>query len=500
MAFSHAPRHRLGVTSAVLLLAAPLLVVTPASGQDALRQSPPAILDAPAKKNAKERDEARRQQGNLVGHGGPVKSLSLDVQSGRILTGSFDYAMMAWDLSGDIPTRIRRFDAHNGTVNAVTFLPGGKAALAGVDDGTAHLWDVETGEIIHRFAGHKGKIVGLALSPDGRWAATASWDHTVRVWDLEKREAGPVLKGHSGPVNAVAFSSNGDVVYSASADGTIGIWSRSDGSFKRPLYKHGWGINVLHRLPVTDQLVFGALDGSIAIVDGHTGALVRELPAHARPVLALAVLEKPGLIASASADGVIRVFRAADGSTVAEHSNPYGLVWSLAFRADGQSLYFGGLDDFAQLWRIGARDAGAEMASSPLPRRFQKEGKGDSLLDIGELQFARKCSVCHTLTPDGANRAGPTLHGVFGRRIGTLPGYPFSDALKKLEIVWSAETIDKLFALGPDEFTPGSKMPLQVMTDAKQRAALIAYLEAATAPPRKPSGPTDQRAPTSKVP
>ena len=38
----------------------------------------------------------------------------------------------------------------------------------------------------------------------------------------------------------------------------------------------------------------------------------------------------------------------------------------------------------------------------------------------GERQFARKCSVCHTLKADGKRRAGPTLYGVFGRRAGTL--------------------------------------------------------------------------------
>ena len=87
-----------------------------------------------------------------------------------------------------------------------------------------------------------------------------------------------------------------------------------------------------------------------------------------------------------------------------------------------------------------------------------------------------------TLAPDGRNRAGPTLYGVFGRRIATLPGYPYSEPLKKLDIVWNETTIARLFEIGPHEFTPGSKMPLQKITDAKQRDALIAFLKQATAP------------------
>uniref|UniRef100_UPI00397C5CF1 c-type cytochrome n=1 Tax=Salmonella sp. SAL4443 TaxID=3159898 RepID=UPI00397C5CF1 len=61
----------------------------------------------------------------------------------------------------------------------------------------------------------------------------------------------------------------------------------------------------------------------------------------------------------------------------------------------------------------------------------------------------RACVACHTLTPDDGNRAGPTLAGIFGRRIATLPGYDFSEALKKLDIVWTPETVAKLFELGP---------------------------------------------------
>jgi cytochrome c len=238
---------------------------------------------------------------------------------------------------------------------------------------------------------------------------------------------------------------------------------------------------VLARLPGTEQVVFGALNGSAAIVDGDKGDVIRQLPAHERPVLSLAVLEKPGLIAIGGGDGVIRVLRSGDGSTIQEYRNPYGPVWALAFVANGTALYYGGLDDFATLWRIAPRDP-FEAIDSPFPRRFQVRIKADSRLAAGELQFARKCSVCHTVQADGSNRAGPSLHKVFGRRIGTLDGYPYSDALKKLDIVWTAETIGKLFELGPEAFTPGSKMPLQKMTSPAQREALIAYLKLATEP------------------
>lgn len=77
-------------------------------------------------------------------------------------------------------------------------------------------------------------------------------------------------------------------------------------------------------------------------------------------------------------------------------------------------------------------------------------------------------------------RAGPALAGLFGRRVATLPGYNFSPALKKLDIVWTAETVSKLFELCPATFTPGTKMPEQKITSAQDRLALVGFLEKAT--------------------
>ncbi len=456
-----------------------------------------ATVPADAQTNARPSTAERRvQAGNLVGHGGPVKTIRIDPATGRILTGAFDYAMTAWwDEAGTI--RSRRMDDHKGAVNAVAFGGATNAvasatratpsdeitALAAGDDFAVTVWSLPKGEKRHVFTGHTGKIVGLAVSPDGTTAASASWDRTARLWDLARLRPGPLLEGHTGPVNAVAFAQDGTRVFTASADGHIRAFDAATGILDRAILSHGWGINVLERMPGTDRLLFGAVNGSVAIIDSTTGAIVSELPAHARPVLAVAALAKPGLVATAAGDGVIRVMRADDGAVIADYKNPFGPVWALAFAADGQALYYGGLDDFVTLWRFTPQTS-VGPDHSPEQRRFQLKAASNDELAQGEQQFARKCSVCHTLTPDGGNRAGPSLHRLFGRRIATLAGYPFSEPLRQMSLVWTEETVSKLFEVGPEVLTPGSKMPLQQMTDKAQRDALIAYLKLATlAPP-----------------
>jgi len=122
--------------------------------------------------------------------------------------------------------------------------------------------------------------------------------------------------------------------------------------------------------------------------------------------------------------------------------------------------------------------ATGEPIGSPAPAAAVATG-GVSTGDRGAELF-RACSACHTLAADAENRAGPSLHKVFGRRIATLPGYNFSEALKRLDIVWNAETIGRLFEIGPSRYTSGTKMPEQVIADPVDREALTRFLEQAT--------------------
>ena len=414
---------------------------------------------------------------DLKGHGGPVKTVSVAPDGSRALTGSFDYSMIFWVLDGEQSALLKRFDDHDGAVNATAFTPNGKLAISGGDDGSVGVWNLDTHKLVHRFNGHTGKIVDVAVSPDGRLAVSASWDRSVRLWRLDELKAGPVLNGHKNNVNAVAFSPDGKTLYSGGYDGVIWMWDGVTGKRMRPVLNFGWGINVLHALPDGERLVFGSLNGAVNVLDVESGEIVKKLDIHEGPVLSAALLKKHGLFATGGADGKIRVWSTADWKVRFKHENPYGPVWAIDFAADGKSLYYGGLDDFVIHWQMDPVKP-FEQAKGEFPRRFQVAGD----VDPGELQFARKCSVCHTLKADGANRAGPTLYRLFGRKAGTVPGYVYSDALTGSDIIWNEKTVAELFTEGPEHYTPGTKMPLQRIKNPDEREALIAYLKRATAP------------------
>jgi len=402
-------------------------------------------------------------QAQLRGHGGPVRALAIAPDGKRAVSGSFDTSAIRWSLERNAALQVMRF--HEGAVNAVAYLKDGRVVTAGADAHIA-IWTPGRPSPDAVLDGHSGPIASLAVSPDGTTLASASWDRTVRLWPLAGG-APRVLEGYTQNVNGVAFSPDGREVISAGYDASLRIWPLS-----------GSGAEIIRNLPTPLNTVAVAPDGEIvtAGADGKIyflspqGETRGEVPASATPIIAVAVTGDGALIAAAGIRGSVTVIER-EGRKLAHTLVGPGLpVWSVAFFPDSHTLLTGGTDRMIRRWNavsgepIDAVVVGA--AEDPL---------GAYAGDHGADVF-RACVACHTLSPDEGNKAGPTLAGIFGRRIATLPGYNFSPALKKLDIVWTPETVSKLFEVGPMRYTPGTKMPEQTIGSAEDRQALVAFL------------------------
>ncbi|MGH6637324.1 MAG: c-type cytochrome [Polaromonas sp.] len=93
-------------------------------------------------------------------------------------------------------------------------------------------------------------------------------------------------------------------------------------------------------------------------------------------------------------------------------------------------------------------------------------------------QIYTRCFACHALAQD---RTGPRHCGLFGRKAGTVAGFEYSSAMKKSGIVWNEKTLNGFLA-NPVKTVPGTAMGYSGVTDAQERADLIAYLKQATQP------------------
>lgn len=421
-------------------------------------------------------DTASAQEA-LRGHGGPVRALAVSPDGRLAISGSFDSSAILWSLERDEAVAVLRL--HDSAVNAALALPGERFATAG-QDGRIAIWSEGRPDPVRVFGpggdGHDAPVAALARSPDGRLLASAGWDRTVRIWALDEAKPRAVLEGHEDNVTGVAFVDDGRGLASVGQDGALRIW---------PLGDTGVGTPAVSRFPTPltsvaalrgGALAIGTGDGRV-ILTGANGARESEIEAQPTPVIALAVSPDGSTIAAAGLRGAVvlvdretrRISRRVDG--------PGLPVWSVAFTPDGRSLLTGGADRLVRRWNA----ATGGHVGPILTRRQASEGTEDHGEPRGAEVF-RACVACHTLSPDDGNRAGPTLHGVFGRRIGTATGYNFSPALRDMDIVWSAETIARLFEIGPNAYTPGTKMPEQVIGNPEDRAALMRFLERATRP------------------
>jgi cytochrome c len=405
-------------------------------------------------------------QAQLRGHGGPVRALAISPDGSHAVSGSFDTSAIRWSLTRNVAEQVMRF--HDNAVNAVAWLKDGRVVTAGADAYIV-IWTQGKPEPDKVLDGHSGPIASLAVSGDGKWLASASWDHSVRLWPVAGG-APRVLEGHSQNVNGVAFSSDGHDLVSAGYDTTLRIWRVSDG-----------GVSV-HNLPTPLNSVAIAPDGEIvaAGADGKVyflspqGDLRGDVQASATPIIAVAISGDGKLVAAAGVRGSVAVIERKTRKLERTLIGPGLPVWSVAFFPDSRILLTGGTDRTIRRWDAASGEPiGAVVVGAPDDPLAAYAG------DPGAQVF-RACVACHTLSPDEGNKAGPSLAGIFGRKIASLPGYHYSEALKHMNIVWTPETVAKMFEVGPMTYTPGTKMPEQTIGAPEDRKALVEFLEKAT--------------------
>ena len=224
------------------------------------------------------------------------------------------------------------------------------------------------------------------------------------------------------------------------------------------------------------EIVTAGADGKIYVLSA-VGELTGEIEAAQAPIIAVALSRDGNLIAAAGIRGSVAIIDRRARKLERTLVGPGLPVWSAAFFPDGRTLLTGGSDRMIRRWdAVTGEPIGNVVMGGPEDPLAPFAG------DPGAEVF-RACVACHTLNANDGVRAGPTLAGIFGRRIATLRGYNFSDALKKLDIVWTPETVSRLFEVGPMTYTPGTKMPEQRIGAAEDRAALVKFLEKATKTP-----------------
>lgn len=96
----------------------------------------------------------------------------------------------------------------------------------------------------------------------------------------------------------------------------------------------------------------------------------------------------------------------------------------------------------------------------------------------GEAVFKR-CRACHAIGPAAKNKAGPALTGILGRKVASVPGFNYSDAMKEAAgrgMTWTEAELTR-FLESPEVVIPDNVMAFPGIKNPADLKDLVAFLK-----------------------
>ena len=289
------------------------------------------------------------------------RAIAMSPDGSRFATTGQDGTATMWET--DTGKRLLTLRGHEGDVNGIAFSPDGSLLATTGDDRTVRLWDAASGRQMHVMRGHRDLVLGAAFSPDGRLLATSSQDGTVRIWDVAAGTQHLVLKGPPGErfVNysglTPAFSPDGSRLTSGGWFSTP-IWDLATGGISMMLPRQRTeALAVAFSPDGTRVATANQLDAQAW--DAETADLVTTFSGHTGDILGIAYSLDGTRIATAGDDGIAQVWDASTGEPLLSLAGHTTGVVQVAFTPDGDRLLTGSTDGTARLWNIsptGGRD------------------------------------------------------------------------------------------------------------------------------------------------
>ena len=181
----------------------------------------------------------------LRGHNDFVQDVAFNNDGERLVSGGKDGTARLWDT--DSGKQLAVFDVchhSRSTIMKVAFSPTANHFATGTAESPeVVVWDASSGNRILTLKGHAGGVFGLAFSPDGKSLVSGGQDCTVRVWDSETGQEKCCLEGHTDELRRLTVSQDGRWLASAAIDRTIRIWDLRIGQQAYLLEGHDASVN-----------------------------------------------------------------------------------------------------------------------------------------------------------------------------------------------------------------------------------------------------------------
>jgi len=309
-------------------------------------------------------------EGKLEGHNGWVTQIATNPHYKNLLVSSSrDKKIIVWNLgdSGSVITAkpMKSLHGHSHFVSDVVMSSDGQYALSSSWDKTLRLWDLNTGTTTRQFVSHEKDVLSVAFSADNRQIVSGSRDKTIKLWNTIAQCKHTIVKEdgcHSDWVSAVRFSPSNQnpIIVSAGWDKVVKVWNLATCRLKTNHIGHSGYINTVTISPDGSLCASGGKDGMAMLWDLNDGKHLYTLGGQ-DTINALAFSPNRYWLCAAMGP-VIKIWDLEDKTVVDElkvgkldpsmKSEKLPDCKSLAWSADGQSLFAGYTDNLIRVWRV----------------------------------------------------------------------------------------------------------------------------------------------------
>jgi guanine nucleotide-binding protein subunit beta-2-like 1 protein len=308
-------------------------------------------------------------RGELTAHKGWVTAIAppIDPNSDVLLSSSRDKTVIVWSLTreeGNYGFAKRALRGHSHYVQDVVISSDGQFCISGSWDGTLRLWDINNGTTTRRFLGHTKDVLSVAFSVDNRQIVSGSRDKTIKLWNTlaECKYTIGEPDGHTEWVSCVRFSpvQTNPIIVSAGWDKLIKVWNLTNCKLRTNLVGHTGYVNTVTVSPDGSLCASGGKDGTAMLWDLAEGKRLYSLDAG--DIIHSLCFSPNRYWLCAATQSVIKIWDLESKTIVDElrpdfperskkAQTPYCV--SLAWSADGSTLYSGYTDGVIRVWQVG---------------------------------------------------------------------------------------------------------------------------------------------------
>jgi WD40 repeat protein/energy-coupling factor transporter ATP-binding protein EcfA2 len=296
----------------------------------------------------------------LLGHSKASSSVSWNIDSSKIISGSDDKTIKVWNArTGEL---LNTLEGHHGEVSSVAWDHTSSKIVSGSYDHTVGIWDAETGDLLHALKGHSGKVSSVSWNHDSSKIVSGSLDKTIKIWDAGNGELLNTLDCQFGEVSTVSWNHDSTQLVAGLSAKVIVICDCRTGELLNTLNGHTDAILSVSWNRDSSKLVSGSKDGKIKIWDGKTGKMLNTLESHFGGVtledLSVVITSvswnhDSSKIVSGSGDQTIRIWDTQTGTLLHTLEGHSRMVSSVSWNADSSKIVSGSYDQTIKIWDVG---------------------------------------------------------------------------------------------------------------------------------------------------